>query len=332
VIVFDFQSKFDGGIYGQSVAEMFWKKLERRDGFVLPESMLEVREWCQANGFAPNADTPVDKVQEAVRKGLAGDVGIWGKVERVAGFDTDIYDLWIFVVDFSVAPARILHKQKVRTKTAAEIPHLYVKEALDALCSTEAVGGAGPDPAAEERWAKGPNLMQGDFEKGRGAPAGWNPLPTLVRWVHENGKDGNRIVRFVIPEDVAETTGVLYYSDYFPVEPGARYRFACRWRTTGTAAKVFVKCYDDVPGNFKTAGPPCREVYRSQQNLAGPANTWNQHMEEFTPEHDYYRPRYGRVMLYAYYPAGTVEWDDVVVKQIAPPPASKARSSQGDRP
>jgi hypothetical protein len=25
-------------------------------------------------------------------------------------------------------------------------------------------------------------------------------------------------------------------------------------------------------------------------------------------------------MLYGYYPAGTVDWDDVVVKQIKPPP------------
>ena len=76
-------------------------------------------------------------------------------------------------------------------------------------------------------------------------------------------------------EDVAGTTGVLYYSEFFPVEEGATYRFQCRWRTTGSAAKVFVKCYDELPTEFRTGASgdslktEKREVYRSQQNLQG---------------------------------------------------------------
>ena len=38
----------------------------------------------------------------------------------------------------------------------------------------------------------------------------------------------------------------MYYSDSFPVEAGAKYRFQCRWRSDGPAAKVFVKCYDEI--------------------------------------------------------------------------------------
>ncbi len=334
VIPFDFESKFDGGAYGQSVGEMFWKKLQRQGGFVLPEAMLEVREWCQAHAFAPGPDTPLEKMCEVVRKHQAGDVGIWGKVERAGGAEGDIYDLWIYIADFSVEPHRMICKRKVRTKTAAEIPHRYVKEAIEALCG-KAVAAEGTDPDAEERWAKAPNLVQGDFEKGRGAPAGWDPLPAHVRWVREDGKPGNRILRFTVPPDVAESTGVLYYSDCFPVQPGARYRFQCRWKTSGSAVKVFIKCYDEVPGKFRTGeGTQRREVYRSQQNLSGPAGAWNLQAEDFTPQHAQYRPRWGRVMLYAYYPAGTVEWDDVVIKQIAPPREAGARkeASPGDRP
>jgi hypothetical protein len=334
VIPFDFESKFDGGAYGQSLGEMFWKKLQRRGGFVLPESMLEVREWCQAHDFAPGPDTPLEKMKEVVRKKQAGDIGIWGKVERAGGVDTDVYDLWIYIADFSAPPPRMIYKQKVRTKTAGEVPHLYVKEAIEALCGPEAVA-EGPDPAAGERWAKAANLVQGDFEKGRGGPAGWDPLPAHVHWDHEDGKAGNRIVLFTIPPEVAESTGVLYYSDYFPVEPGARYRFQCRWKTSGSAVKVFIKCYDEVPGKFRTNkdGTPRREVYRSQQNLSGPPGAWNFQVEDFTPQHAQYRPRWGRVMLYGYYPAGTVEWDDVAVKQIAPPPSKGGpkESPRGDR-
>ena len=150
--------------------------------------------------------------------------------------------------------------------------------------------------------------------------------------VVEKGKDakaGNRIIRFTMNEDVAGSTGVLYYSNFFPVEEGATYRFQCRWRTTGLAAKVFIKCSDELPTSFRTreGGDSLktekREVYRSQQNLQGSAGAWNVQTEDFTPQHTQFTPRWGQVVLYAYWPAGSVEWDDVVVKQIAPVPPRK---------
>jgi hypothetical protein len=175
--------------------------------------------------------------------------------------------------------------------------------------------------------------VKGDFEQGRGAPAGWDPLPHDVTWAAEKAEGGkpaakNRVIRFTMDEEVAGNSGALYYSDYFPVEEGATYRFQCRWKTTGSAAKVFIKGYDELPTEFQTGAKneastvtERREVYRSQQNLMGPLNVWNVHSEDFTPRHTQYTPRWGRVMLYAYWPAGTVEWDDVVVKQVAPAPA-----------
>jgi hypothetical protein len=331
VLPFDFESKFDDGRYGQTLGDMFWKRLERQGGFIIPESMMDVRQWCQRTKFLPGPDTSLAKIKEIVRREQGSDIGIWGKVERVAGHDADVYDLWIYIVDFSIEPAKTIYEKKVRTRTVSEIPHLYVKEALDRLYGRpDTVLAKAPDPAAEERWAKGPNLVKGDFEKGRAAPLGWDPLPKYVTWISEEGKKpSNRIVRFSFPESVAGDTGVLYYSDYFPVEEGAIYRFQCRWRTTGPAVKVFIKCYDDIATKFQDKKPPAsasssdtqrREVYRSQQNLQGPANTWNIQTEDFTPTHTHYNPRWGRVMLYGYWPAGNVDWDDVVVKQIIPAP------------
>src|SRR5262249_47085811 len=157
-----------------------------------------------------------------VVKEQAGDIGIWGKVERAPGTDGEVYDLWITVADFSADPPRVIYEKKVRTQSVAEIPHTYVKQALDQLYGRSEAGAPGPDPGAEERWAKGPNLVKGDFEKGRADPAGWDPLPRHVSWVvAEGSRPPNHIVRFTIPEDVAESTGVLYYSDYFPVQEGA---------------------------------------------------------------------------------------------------------------
>ncbi len=170
--------------------------------------------------------------------------------------------------------------------------------------------------------------MAGDFEHGAGGvPKGWDkvagqqrePLGGLVRWTTERGNAANKVIRFTLDRDVAENEGVMYYSDFFPVEEGATYRFQCRWRSTAPAAKVFIKCYDaDETGRR-------REVYRSQQNLQGPGGKWNTQTEDFTPKHTKYSPKWGRVMLYAYLSPGEVEFDDVVVKQVSPPPGNAAK-------
>ncbi|MGC1719546.1 MAG: hypothetical protein WA746_11210 [Isosphaeraceae bacterium] len=332
VIPFDFETKFDNGEYGQTIGDMLWAKLHRQGGFVIPESKQDVRDWCQRTHMIPGPETTLEKMKEVVAREQSGDIGIWGKIERVQGFETDVYDLWINVADFSVDPPRWIYQKKARTQTVSQIPHIYVKEALDRLYGrTEQIAGA-PDPELQKRWEKAPNLVKGDFEYGHSAPAGWDPLPHDITWVVVKGKDakaGNRIIRFTMNEDVAGSTGVLYYSNFFPVEEGATYRFQCRWRTTGSAAKVFIKCYDELPTSFRTreGGDSLktekREVYRSQQNLQGSAGAWNVQTEDFTPQHTQFTPRWGRVMLYAYWPAGSVEWDDVVVKQIAPAPPRK---------
>jgi len=324
VIPFDFESRFDDGVYGQTIGDMIWTKIKREGGFVLPESMQDVREWCQRTKTRPNPDMSLEAIKKIVVDDQAGDIGIWGKVERVQGFDTDVYDLWIIVADFSTKPVNVLYTKKSRTKTVSEIPHIYLKEALDSLYGRSSAPAAPPavDPTVAVRWKSGPNLVRGDFETGRGHPLGWDPLPAFVTWV-STGKDrsanepASRVIRFTFGEEVAGTTGVLYYSEYFPVEAGSTYRFQCRWKSTGSAAKVFIKCYDEVSGGIE-GGVARREVYRSQQNLSGNTGSWNVQTEDFTPKHPRFTPRWGRVMLYGYWPAGTVEWDDVVVKLVKP--------------
>ena len=90
--------------------------------------------------------------------------------------------------------------------------------------------GLSPFPAAaEENWRKNPNLVVGDFEQGAdGVPKGWDsrcgqrrePLGTLVRWMADPDRPNNKIIRFTLDKEVAESEGVMYYSDYFPVEEG----------------------------------------------------------------------------------------------------------------
>ena len=348
VIPFDFVSKFDDGRYGRMVGEMIWKKLDRQGEFVIPQTMLDVRDTCQSRNLEPTPQMPVGSVRKIVEDEFGGHVGIWGSVERAPGHDWEVYDLVIKCVDFSAgSEPKVIYEKTARTNSVSEIPHLYVQQMLDALSGREPGEPPEPDPIAEKNWEKNPNLIVGDFQQGTGrVPTGWEatgaqprePLGNKVRWMPEAGNPDNRLIRFTFDADTGDGYGVMYYSEFFPVEEGARYRFQCRWRTNGPKVKVFIKCCDEIGTTYRRESDrepsrpgrsdyvpeigQTREVYRSQQNLKGPENTWNTQTEDFTPKHTKYTPRWGRVMLYAYLGAGVVEFDDVVLKQILPPYAT----------
>lgn len=357
VVTFDFVSEFDNGRYGRMVADMIWKKLDREGGFILPE-MVDIRDFCRMEDITVTPETSMEEVGKAVVDKFGADIGIWGSVERAPGAELEIYDLEIRCVDFtsSAEPRVIYEASGVRTNSVSEIPHLYVKKMLDNLYGREPEGPAPVNQMAEENWEKNPNLLiGGDFEWAiRGVPAGWEdrggqhrePLGNLVRWIPEVGNPENHVIRFTFDQGVGDSTGVMYYSKPFQIVEGATYRFRCRWRSNGPAVKVFIKCYAEMPSEYREAfeaaraeaghPPPSRgrretqqssssgdlsqlrECYRSQQNLKGPKNTWNEHTQDFTPRHTRYTPTWGRVMLYAYLGEGVVEFDDCVLKMIMP--------------
>jgi len=370
VVPFDFESKFDQGRYGRIVGDMLWQKLKREGGFTIPETMADVRDFCEMNALRISATMPLESMAKIVREDFQADIAIWGSVERAPGVSGEIYDLVIKCVDFSDSQnPRVIYEKSARTNSVSEIPHLYVQEMLNALYERPTSGPRPADPIAEENWNKNPNLiLGGDFERAvGGVPVGWEPtggqdrqpLGRLVAWAVDSADPKNHVIRFTFGADIGDSTGVMYYSLPFQVQEGATYRFQCRWRTTGPSPKVFIKCYDEMPSEYARAGSApaspgerrnptapapratpsrtpartdprsgsasainwdqMRECYRSQQNLKGPTDTWNVHTEDFTPRHTQYTPQWGRVMLYAYLGAGTVEFDDVVIKQIIPP-------------
>ena len=339
VIPFDFQSKFDDGRYGQIVGDMVWKKLNRFGQFIIPETMLDVRDTVEANNVKLSGDTPLEKVQRLVEDDFGAQIAIWGSVERVPGNEWDVYDLKVRCVDFSAKPKpKVIYSVDTRTKTVSEIPHTYLKAMFDKLYNRDPKLGMltpGEARAIAENWEKNPNLVKGgDFQSGsRGIPKGWDthggqlrePVGNLVQWRSE-GK--NRFIRLSFDKQLGDTFGVMYYSDRFPITEGTKYRFECRWRSDGPSPKVFVKCYDETTSDYHAKDKPYsssgsgserfREVYRNQQNLKGPTGQWNTQTEDFTPKHTKYTPRWCRVMLYGYLGAGNIDFDDVVIKEIVP--------------
>ena len=149
VIPFDFVSKFDDGRYGQMMGDMLWKKLSRQGGFILPESMLDVREFPPAITFSRRWRRTWRKCKRSCRT-ISAQIAIWGNLERAPGAEGESYDLSIKCVDFSVRPTpKVIYEVKARTDSVSEIPHLYVKQMFHALYEREPAAAAGPT-----RWPK----------------------------------------------------------------------------------------------------------------------------------------------------------------------------------
>lgn len=112
---------------------------------------------------------------------------------------------------------------------------------------------------------------------------------------------------------VAETYGLSYYSDPFPVASGMAYRVSCRVRG-GVGAKVWVRCYGMFRGKM-------RRRYEAVMNCATGEGEWTENELVFHPTRHRPDVTEARVMLYAYYPPG-VEWFDDV--RVEPVPESEA--------
>ncbi len=354
VVMFDFESLWDADMenrYGQIMGNMFWMKLNREKGFVIPESMIDVRSVCETHGIKPNPETSMDQMKEWVTKTFNSDIGIWGKIERVDKDVMEIYDFWLKVVDFSQEPPKIIYEvNKARTDAVAEVTGIYVRHALEKLYDRQA-RSAEETAEIEKNWEKNPNLMPGgDFEAVVGGiPVGWEarcaqhrePIGRLVKRVSDPEKSGNHYLHTEFDAEIGDGFGLMYYSKPFPIEEGALYRIQFRYKkSSGVKPILFVKCYDTIDTIFQKgdnalvegfddkAGRQTREVYRSQQNLfESPAGNWVEHSQEFTPRHTRFFPKQGRVMLYGHMGAGSIDYDDFVLKKVkeADPEELKAK-------
>ena len=275
----------------------------------------------------------------------------------------EIYDFGMKIVDFSVDPPKTIYQvDNTRTEAVAEVTRIYVRQAMEKLYGKQA-RTMEENAKMEENWKNNSNLIiGGDFEKvENGIPVGWETrcaqhresIGRLVRVVRDPDNTNNHYLHTEFDDDIATGFGLMYYSKPFLVEEGATYRLDYRYRLSkGVNCIVFVKCYDVIDTNFRPTanalkegftdkiGQQTREIYRNQQNhqqypISGPPNEkeianagkWVQYSEEFTPRHTRFSPKLGRIMLYGFFTAGTIDYDDFVLKKIkdADPAELKAK-------
>ena len=189
------------------------------------------------------------------------------------------------------------------------------------------------DPQIERRWREGPNLVRnGGFEVPNAAgngPADWQAVENQMFWALNPDGPG-KVIKYDMDEATAGSYGLDFYSDWIAIQPGATYRFSCRYKSLGPTVKIFLKGYHEFPPQ---EGFPAdrRETYRRQVHPGGEKGQWNSVVADFIPEatRPDQQPTFLKVDLYAYWPKGVIYWDDIVLKQVrdAPPAAANPASA-----
>lgn len=147
-----------------------------------------------------------------------------------------------------------------------------------------------------------PNLVKnGDFEQGGANPEHWEPIEKEGIRIEDVGGEHGRVLRFDVPRDVARGPGLMYYSDYIPIETDTTYRFQMDVKidkNSGCTSILFIKGYADFRGRERLIYKRKKEIifdkkgehndktdpaYRAEHGIVRP-DEWGKLSIYFTPQ------------------------------------------------
>ena len=163
------------------------------------------------------------------------------------------------------------------------------------------------------------NLVpNGTFDENPKSLNGWDQFPEdgSVKWVTLDAERGKGIL-FSLSKKVAHSTGLLFYSEYIPIEEGKKYRFSLDYRSDGPKPKPFIKGYALFPDVHDKVER--REIYKKQIFVDNVSSEWTTITMEFTPKNPIYEGKYEikwvKVLLYAYLKPGKIYFDNVRIEE-----------------
>ncbi len=306
---------------GEKVQQMLRFKAKRIGAIVYDSSSIKE----VLGGREVSSDTPPAELAAIGRRRFHADIVVTGHVAGAEPYEVRL---------LAVYTDNLERPRVFRRRYACANHHLIPVEMAGAVF--DILGMERPkdplrmlraDPEIDRRWREGPNLVKNPgFEQpgpsGSG-PAYWQALEGQMAWA-PNPDGPGKVLKYDMNKGTAGSYGLAFYSDWIPIEAGATYRFSCRYKTLAPTAKIFLKGYHP----FEAAdGYPAqrRETYRRQVHPSGGKGRWNSVTADFIPEstRPAHTPTFMKVDLYAYWPAGVIFWDDIVLKKVrdAPPKA-----------
>lgn len=253
---------------------------------------------------------------------------------------------------------KVLNTAETEIPPGTDSPKLAVEKVLTQLANVQfahirEVECDHSDPAVEKVWAERPNLVQDPgFEDGprqqKGKAENWGAILGADRYAppvlesagaEKLGEDRVAVVSkglagvvteqagyclmMRMSKNVAENNGLACESIWIPVENGAKYRFGCKYHSTGPVPRLFLKGFaeqGDQFGDKKDPEATRREFYRCQVLPRKANEEWEKIEMDFTPEPlkaTYPKIQWLRIDLYIYLSPGDVFFDDVSLKKIS---------------
>ena len=316
-------------------------------------SKIEVDEaWGQGQG--PKVDMPPQEMSKWLRQ-VAAQVAVWGHAKR----DGDTLTVRVKAVDLTDDPGGLLMDRTFQE--SGERAHVQIINPIVEAFTGHAVrkpveAGGVPEPKT-----LGPMLSKNPgFEEGSGEqPAGWERIDGLTTfWLDDpTGAGRGKVIKmdtrmvqtqadewwakwragspasrapkpiFAQPpayDSVGGLHGAHYYSDFFEVKPGMRYRVLADFKGLTTDfffAKVFVKGYGIAPLTRRETHPQRREIWRTYLACRNFENQWKHYSETFViPERGVpmskvatVHVKWIRIIPYGYWPPGVFYWDNVKI-------------------
>ena len=281
-------------------------------------------------------ETSPERVAELARERFKADIAVFGHVLGTGPYEVRLRVIYLDQPQGERAVEKTYacsHHQVIPLETAKAVYEILgIPEPPDPWRQLR------DDADIQRRWREGPNLVRNPgFEEPGAAgdgPAQWQPVEKEMAWAHNPDGPG-KVLKFEMTPGTAAGYGLDYYSDWIRIEPGAVYRFSCRYKSLGPTVKIFLKGYHSFPA---ADGYPAqrRETYRRQVHPSGETGRWHEVVADFIPEatRPEHAPTFLKVDLFACYPAGVVYWDDVVLKKVCdapvvPPPPAPAAAPPG---
>jgi hypothetical protein len=291
--------------------------------------------------IASPAKTPIDfNTTVDVLKDLTQDTGaavlIWGDLSPVDGKDF----LRLKTLDLRDKSAEIRTFQ--RAIPDADHIRFVVEDFLETLPGVTPFTHPDEqpvhhDPASDALFAGNPNLVvDGDFS----LPGHWNAIYLSDKYpvaISDQLPARDKVVIYRQPAPDGKTTHVLamnmsYHaatnnglaclSDAMEIQAGVRYRLSYRYRSDGPNTQVIVRGYATAPDI--TGKPADLEVYRMQVPPGGAtAGQWQTVEADLNPRNPDSPVQRLRLDLYTNGQPGLIMFDDVVLKAISPPAATR---------
>jgi hypothetical protein len=313
--VYDFASPADEGALGKKLAEIL-RGHARRGGEYSLLVEIDREDVLEAHPFSPNLATPVTDVAAHARAHFQARLAAYGEVASLGGDRLQVRAKVIELADQGEPRERLARSYEAQNKH--ELVQVADQLLADLAGRPAPLRRDKPLPIeyaiASENLAPNPSFEEPD-PKDRSTPARW--LDASVKkqsaWAdREDPKPGDRKCLVLHPDQgMAWSYGLIWYSDYIPVEQGAAYVLSMDLMSRGPAIIIWTKGYTDYGGER-------RNSYKYQKRFyPGQKGQWEHfRTEPFVPRHPAVKVEWVRVMLYAYLNAGQAFFDHVDLRKV----------------